>query len=58
LSGGIWQAAKWWHEFYESKAALTEAPLAGHHDTGQSSAAVVEAEPPPALPKKRLAKRT
>jgi len=40
----IWQAAKWWHEFYESEAALTQSAPQGSYFIGQPSAAVVEGE--------------
>jgi hypothetical protein len=50
----IWQSAKWWHEFYESEASLTEAPISGSYFLGQPAAAVIEETPPaPAVGKKR-----
>jgi hypothetical protein len=42
----IWQAAKWWHEFYDSEAAVTEAPVAGHYHIGQPAAAAIDPAPP------------
>jgi len=47
----IWQAAKWWHEFYQSEATLTEHPLEGRYVIGQPAAAVIE--PLPSLPARR-----
>jgi hypothetical protein len=35
----IWQAAKWWHEFFASPAALTGGPLRGKYWVGQAEAA-------------------
>jgi hypothetical protein len=37
----IWQSAKWWHEFYKSKAERTKMPK-GFYATGQKAAAVLE----------------
>ena len=55
----IWQAAKWWHEFYESEATLTESPLTGRYFIGQPAAAVVEPPPPVApLPQRRQGTRS
>ena len=36
----IWQAARWWHEFYNSDATLTVGPPIGRYCIGQSEAAV------------------
>jgi hypothetical protein len=37
----IWQAAKWWHEFYESEATLAQAAPTGAYVIGQPEAAAV-----------------
>ena len=36
----IWQAASWWHEYYDSEATLTAGPPIGRFCIGQSAAAV------------------
>lgn len=38
----IWQAAKWWHEFYESGASGQSGTVAGRYFIGQPAAAALE----------------
>jgi hypothetical protein len=41
----IWQAAKWWHEYYESPAAVTGGAPQGAYVLGQPAAAVLTEDP-------------
>lgn len=53
----IWQAAKWWHEFYASEVTLTRAAPTGAYAVDQPAAAAVIEPQPFRIPPRRQAGR-